>query len=154
MASSYMLMFALVLLVELTTHSSMALPKVKMDEDHTDQDRVVSIAGEDDISEIGPGQLTFRRHPIIEGRLVDEDGTKRIFILADTGVKGSPGREANPAFSRNFPVLSPRGTDHTLDGFNMRDERRSVDDVIPVGRRDIDMLRCMIGRVYRPCWQA
>lgn len=77
-----MLMFALVLLVELATHSSMALPKVKMDEDHTDQDRVVSIAGEDDISEMGPGQLTFRRHPIIEGRIVDEDGTKRIFILA------------------------------------------------------------------------
>lgn len=78
MASSYMVFFALALLVELTT----ALPKVKMDEERTDQDRLVSIAGEDDVSEMGPGQLTFRRHPIIEGRLVDEDGTKRIFILA------------------------------------------------------------------------
>lgn len=79
MASSYMLMFALALLVELNTHSTMALPKVMMDEERTDQDR---LAGEDDISEIEPGQLTYRRHPIIEGRLVDEDGTKRIFILA------------------------------------------------------------------------
>lgn len=78
MASSYMVVFALALLVELTT----ALPKVKMDEERTDQDRLVSIAGEDDVSEMEPGQLTFRRHPIIEGRLVDEDGTKRIFILA------------------------------------------------------------------------
>ncbi|XDV25019.1 hypothetical protein PO909_029022 [Leuciscus waleckii] len=154
MASSYMLMFALALLVELNTHSTMALPTVMMDEERTDQDRLASVAGEDDISEIGPGHLTYRRHPIIEGRLVDEDGTKRIFILADTGIKGSPGREANLAFSRNFPVLSPRGMDHALDGFNMRDERRSVGDVIPVDRRDIDMLRCMIGRVYRPCWKA
>jgi len=79
---AYMLMFALALLVELNTHSTMALPKVMMDEERTDQDRLASIAGDDDISKIGPGQLTFRRHPIIEGRLVDEDGTKRIFILA------------------------------------------------------------------------
>ncbi|XP_026088647.1 pro-MCH 2 [Carassius auratus] len=148
MASSYIFFFALALLVELTT----ALPKVKMDEGPIYQDRLVSIVGEDDSSEMGPGQLTFKRHPIIEGRLVDEDGTKRIFILADTGIKGSLGKEANLAFSRTFTV--PRGTDHALDGFNMRDERRSIDDVIPVGRRDIDMLRCMIGRVYRPCWQA
>ncbi|XP_073694282.1 pro-MCH [Garra rufa] len=154
MASSYMVVFTLALLVELTTRSTTALPKVKMDEEHLDQDRMVSIAGEDGVSEMGPGQLTFRRHPIIEGRLVDEDGTKRIFILADTGIKGSIGREGNLGFSRTFPVLPPRGTDHALDGFNVRDERRSTDDVIPMGRRDIDMLRCMIGRVYRPCWQA
>ncbi|XP_016135815.1 pro-MCH 2-like [Sinocyclocheilus grahami] len=150
MGPSYMVVFALALLIELTT----ALPTVKMDEERTDQDRLVSIAGEDNASEMGPGQLTFRRHPIKEGRLVDEDGTKRIFILADTGIKGSLGREANLAFSRTFTVLPPRGTDHALDGFNMRDERRSIDNVIPVGRKDIDMLRCMIGRVYRPCWQA
>ncbi|XP_060695548.1 pro-MCH [Hemiscyllium ocellatum] len=25
--------------------------------------------------------------------------------------------------------------------------------LLPVGRRDFDMLRCMLGRVYRPCWQ-
>ncbi|XP_049639136.1 pro-MCH [Suncus etruscus] len=24
----------------------------------------------------------------------------------------------------------------------------------PIGRRDFDMLRCMLGRVYRPCWQV
>ncbi len=78
MASTYMVVFALALLVGLTT----AFPKVKMDEERTDQDRLVSIAGEDDASEMGPGPLTFRRHSIIEGRLVDEDGPKRIFILA------------------------------------------------------------------------
>lgn len=82
MASSYTVIFALALLVELTTRSTTALPKIKMDEERTDQDGVVSIAGEDGDSEMGPGQLTFRRPHIIEGRLVDEDGTKRIFILA------------------------------------------------------------------------
>ncbi|NWV23953.1 MCH protein, partial [Origma solitaria] len=24
----------------------------------------------------------------------------------------------------------------------------------PIGRRDFDILRCMLGRVYRPCWQV
>ncbi|NP_001189471.1 pro-MCH precursor [Danio rerio] len=151
MASSYIIIFALALFVELTTRS-MALPKFKMDEEHTDQERMVSVTGEDDISELGPGQLPFRRHPIIEGRLVDEDGTKRIFILADTGIKG--GREGNLAFSRTFSELLPHGLEHALDGFSTMDEQRNVEDVIPVGRRDIDMLRCMVGRVYRPCWQA
>ncbi|XP_059361236.1 pro-MCH 2-like [Carassius carassius] len=152
MASSYIVIFALAVLVELTTRTTTALPKVKMDGENTDQDRAVSTEGEDDLSEMGPGRLIFRRQPIIEGRLVDEDGTNRIFILADTGIKGSLGRETNLAFSRTFPVLPPSGMDHILDGFNMRDERRSTDNAIPMGRSDI--LRCMIGRVYRPCWQA
>uniref|UniRef100_A0A673ICU4 Melanin-concentrating hormone n=1 Tax=Sinocyclocheilus rhinocerous TaxID=307959 RepID=A0A673ICU4_9TELE len=134
MASSYMVIFALAILVELTTRATTALPKVKMDGEHTDQDRAVPIEGEDDVSEMGPGRLTFRRQPIIEGRLVDEDGIKRIFILAvsDTGIKGSLGRETNLAFSRTFPVFPPRGMDRALDGFNTRDER------------DIDRKHCQV----------
>lgn len=45
-------------------------------------------------------------------------------------------------------MLPPRGMDHALDGFNMRDEGRSIDDVIPVGRRDIDSKHCQVS--YRP----
>ncbi|XP_048357311.1 pro-MCH [Sphaerodactylus townsendi] len=38
-------------------------------------------------------------------------------------------------------------------------ERRETGDEessakLPIGRRDFDMLRCMLGRVYRPCWQV
>ncbi|XP_069811619.1 pro-MCH [Dendropsophus ebraccatus] len=37
-------------------------------------------------------------------------------------------------------------------------ERRDIGEEenaakFPIGRRDFDMLRCMLGRVYRPCWQ-
>ncbi|XP_072915851.1 pro-MCH [Hemitrygon akajei] len=31
------------------------------------------------------------------------------------------------------------------------DEENGV--VFPMGRRNFDVLRCMLGRVYRPCWQ-
>jgi len=73
--------------------------------------------------------------------------TKKCLSLfhQDKGIKASLGREANVALSRTFPVLPPpRGTDHALDGFNMSDERRSIDDVIPVGRRDIDSKHCQV----------
>ncbi|XP_017660113.1 PREDICTED: pro-MCH [Lepidothrix coronata] len=37
-------------------------------------------------------------------------------------------------------------------------ERETTDEEnsakFPIGRRDFDILRCMLGRVYRPCWQA
>lgn len=54
----------------------------------------------------------------------------------DTGIKGSPGREKNLAFPKSFPAL--RGLDRSVDGFSMRDDRRSADDVFPRGRRDVD----------------
>ncbi|XP_063011864.1 pro-MCH [Melospiza melodia melodia] len=37
-------------------------------------------------------------------------------------------------------------------------ERETTDEEnsakLPIGRRDFDILRCMLGRVYRPCWQV
>ncbi|XP_039564161.1 pro-MCH [Passer montanus] len=37
-------------------------------------------------------------------------------------------------------------------------ERETTDEEnsakFPIGRRDFDILRCMLGRVYRPCWQV
>nr|XP_021392397.1 pro-MCH [Lonchura striata domestica] len=38
------------------------------------------------------------------------------------------------------------------------EERETTDEEnsakFPIGRRDFDILRCMLGRVYRPCWQV
>nr|XP_002199866.4 pro-MCH [Taeniopygia guttata] len=38
------------------------------------------------------------------------------------------------------------------------EERETTDEEnsskLPIGRRDFDILRCMLGRVYRPCWQV
>lgn len=64
--------------------------------------------------------------------------TKKCFSLfhQDTGIKG--GREGNLAFSRTFSELLPHGSEHALNEFSMMDEQRNMDDVIPVGRRDID----------------
>lgn len=78
--ASYTVIFAFALLLEFTAYSTLALPKGITDQENTDQDRLISMA--DDGNEEELGLLSFRRYPIIEGRLADEDGTKRIFILA------------------------------------------------------------------------
>ncbi|XP_075065379.1 pro-MCH [Mixophyes fleayi] len=44
------------------------------------------------------------------------------------------------------------------ENVDLTHERRDIGEEenaakFPIGRRDFDMLRCMLGRVYRPCWQ-
>ncbi|XP_048404321.1 pro-MCH [Stegostoma tigrinum] len=61
------------------------------------------------------------------------------------------------------PYHSAKRTDasessNQLEQLEMLEAHRATNDgengaVLPVGRRDFDILRCMLGRVYRPCWQ-
>ncbi|NXY28088.1 MCH protein, partial [Pomatorhinus ruficollis] len=48
--------------------------------------------------------------------------------------------------------------DSEIQNIDSVQERETTDEEnsakFPIGRRDFDILRCMLGRVYRPCWQA
>ncbi|XP_066490419.1 pro-MCH [Tiliqua scincoides] len=62
-----------------------------------------------------------------------------------------------PYFSLDGPLAFP--ADAEIQSIESVQERRETGDdensaKLPIGRRDFDMLRCMLGRVYRPCWQA
>ncbi|XP_063783874.1 pro-MCH [Pseudophryne corroboree] len=77
----------------------------------------------------------------------------------------------NSYFSRDFPLsvalkqipFSPfkssvRNLETGDENVELTHERRDIGEnenaaKFPIGRRDFDMLRCMLGRVYRPCWQ-
>ncbi|KAM5172588.1 pro-MCH [Mantella aurantiaca] len=51
---------------------------------------------------------------------------------------------------------SLRHSDIGDENVELTHERRDIgeeENKFPIGRRDFDMLRCMLGRVYRPCWQ-
>ncbi|XP_072529994.1 pro-MCH [Salminus brasiliensis] len=155
MINSSSLILALALLIKCTIHSAtLALPAGRMDEDRFSQDSLSSVLGDDFLNAVGNGAPSGR-FPLIEGRLADEDGTKRIFILSDLGSKGAAVSDASSTFGRPFPLLSLRRADRAPAGA-LKDERRDVDGLNPMARRDLDstLLRCMIGRVYRPCWQA
>ncbi|XP_069486032.1 pro-MCH [Ambystoma mexicanum] len=60
---------------------------------------------------------------------------------------------------RQYPYLALRGpSDSETQSLESVQERREAGEEdsaakLPIGRRDFDMLRCMLGRVYRPCWQ-
>ncbi|NWT09820.1 MCH protein, partial [Vireo altiloquus] len=49
-------------------------------------------------------------------------------------------------------------TDTEIQNIQSIQEREITDEEnsakFPIGRRDFDILRCMLGRVYRPCWQV
>ncbi|NXP51841.1 MCH protein, partial [Heliornis fulica] len=66
-------------------------------------------------------------------------GRKQLLYLALKGAMASP---ANTEI-QNIESIQERET---------ADEENSAK--FPIGRRDFDMLRCMLGRVYRPCWQV
>ncbi|NXK93589.1 MCH protein, partial [Formicarius rufipectus] len=64
---------------------------------------------------------------------------------------------------RQLPFLALKGAmafpaDTEIRNIESIQERETTDEEnsskLPIGRRDFDILRCMLGRVYRPCWQA
>ncbi|XP_053261923.1 pro-MCH isoform X1 [Podarcis raffonei] len=62
-----------------------------------------------------------------------------------------------PYFALEGPMTFP--SDAEVQNIQSVQQRRETEDdensaKLPIGRRDFDMLRCMLGRVYRPCWQV
>ncbi|XP_077401086.1 pro-MCH [Vanacampus margaritifer] len=97
----------------------------------TDKDELSALMGD----ESGAATAALRRNLMWD--ITDEDGSPKVLVLADTRRRGTGFRGLN----QRLPVMDePRWSQ------NQAAER--------IGRRDtdIDMLRCMIGRVYRPCW--
>nr|XP_023672675.1 pro-MCH [Paramormyrops kingsleyae] len=86
--------------------------------------------------------------------LWDEGNTEGL-IFTDLGRQGDP-RDASLRTSR--PRLFTSSKFQEADNGEpeqARDkERRDTGEVLSVGGGDFDVLRCMVGQVYRPCWQA
>ncbi|NXQ41385.1 MCH protein, partial [Catharus fuscescens] len=59
----------------------------------------------------------------------------------------------NPALkgAMAFPADTEIQNTESIQERETTDEENSAK--FPIGRRDFDILRCMLGRVYRPCWQ-
>uniref|UniRef100_U3K381 Pro-melanin concentrating hormone n=1 Tax=Ficedula albicollis TaxID=59894 RepID=U3K381_FICAL len=51
-----------------------------------------------------------------------------------------------------FPADTEIQNTESIQERETTDEENSAK--FPIGRRDFDILRCMLGRVYRPCWQV
>ncbi|NXM90032.1 MCH protein, partial [Oenanthe oenanthe] len=66
------------------------------------------------------------------------------------------GRKQLPYPALTGAVAFPADTE--IQNTESIQERETTDEEnsakFPIGRRDFDILRCMLGRVYRPCWQV
>ncbi|NWH37940.1 MCH protein, partial [Chloropsis hardwickii] len=66
------------------------------------------------------------------------------------------GRKELPYPALKGAMAFPADTE--IQNIESRQERETTDEEnsakFPIGRRDFDILRCMLGRVYRPCWQV
>ncbi|OXB69325.1 hypothetical protein ASZ78_015725, partial [Callipepla squamata] len=110
------------------------------------------------------GAVPLLKHYNIEESLLDEDddrklklfdtGSRRNFL--NHGIPMSVGRKHSPYLALKGAIAFPANTE--TENIESVQERETEDDEnsakLPIGRRDFDMLRCMLGRVYRPCWQV
>ncbi|XP_059214138.1 pro-melanin-concentrating hormone, like [Centropristis striata] len=123
-------LFSAALLLERSSLSE-ALPVVKADDGSLEQDAFASLLGDEaaESGVLGEAELKSSRGP-------------RVFVIADPGVW----RDLRPL--HGGLSLYKRRTDDNSQVVEHRDQ----DLNIPILRRDT--MRCMVGRVYRPCWEV
>ncbi|XP_015720129.1 pro-MCH [Coturnix japonica] len=116
-----------------------------------------------DRSEKSGATPSLKRYKIEES-FSDEDGDRKSKFFdinfrhdfLNHGVPISAGREQLPYLALKGAIAFPADTE--IQKIESVQERETVEEEnsakFPIGRRDFDMLRCMLGRVYRPCWQV
>ncbi|XP_010140971.1 PREDICTED: pro-MCH [Buceros rhinoceros silvestris] len=111
------------------------------------------------------GAIPLLKHFKTEDSSVLDEEDDRNMKFLDTGSRHD---FLNHVMSTNFgrkqlPYLALKGAmafpaDTKIQNIESIQERETADEEnlakLPIGRRDFDMLRCMLGRVYRPCWQV
>ncbi|XP_072212802.1 pro-MCH [Excalfactoria chinensis] len=100
----------------------------------------------------------------IEESFSDEDSDRKSkffdtdfrYDFLNHGVPISAGRKQLPYLALKGAIAFP--ADAEIQKIESVQERETVEEEnsakFPIRRRDFDMLRCMLGRVYRPCWQV
>ncbi|XP_072233826.1 pro-MCH [Leuresthes tenuis] len=146
MISIYSILFTLVLFSELGSHLvTVAMPSTKEEDGATEQDGIDSILGDMPMNEPAVVPQMYRRSLTLDNNVRDDGTPKIVILLSDTRLKGRSVHGLNSAFTRNRPLLTDRSLSHTPGASSLKIDKRDT---------DLDMLRCMIGRVYRPCWEV
>ncbi|XP_014792989.1 PREDICTED: pro-MCH isoform X2 [Calidris pugnax] len=114
---------------------------------------------------VNSGAIPFLKHYKTEdSSVLDEEDDRNMKVL-DTGSRHDFLNRVMPINlgRKQLPYLALKGAmafpaDTEIQNIESIQERETADEEnsakFPIGRRDFDMLRCMLGRVYRPCWQV
>lgn len=135
--SVFSVLVTLVLFSELSSRwVTVATPAKTIEDNRTEQDGLGLMLNDKPISEPAFSFLTQRRSIGLDNNIRDDKGTPQIIVLSDMRTKGQG--------MNGFTLLTDRNSGR-LPEYSMKIDRRDT---------DLDMLRCMIGRVYRPCWEV
>ncbi|NXA13570.1 MCH protein, partial [Sapayoa aenigma] len=111
------------------------------------------------------GAIPLLKHYKTEDSIVFNEENDRNMKFLDTGSRHDFLNHVTPINlgRKQLPYLALKGAmafpaDTEIRNIESIQERETTDEEnsakFPIGRRDFDILRCMLGRVYRPCWQA
>ncbi|NXW93474.1 MCH protein, partial [Alopecoenas beccarii] len=109
--------------------------------------------------------IPLLKHYMTEDSSVLDEEDDRNMKFLDTGSRHdflnhvmpiNLGRKQLPYLALKRATALPADTE--IQNIESIQERETADEEdsakFPIGRRDFDTLRCMLGRVYRPCWQV
>ncbi|KAM8910348.1 pro-MCH [Spinachia spinachia] len=137
MISVSSVLYTLALFSELSGHAvTVAMPAPEAAGDGGVLERGGFFLGDEPMTESALVPSGYRQNLAADAIAREEDGGPKIIFVSDMRLKGH--RVPNSAFSRSPPPLADRSPGLKIDRRNS----------------DLDMLRCMIGRVYRPCWEV
>ncbi|NXJ96157.1 MCH protein, partial [Corythaixoides concolor] len=111
------------------------------------------------------GAIPLLKHYKSEDSSVLDEEDDRTMKLLDTDSRRDFLNHVMPISlgKKQLPYLALKGAmafpaDTEIQNIESIQEREIADEEnsakFPIGRRDFDTLRCMLGRVYRPCWQV
>ncbi|XP_068951359.1 pro-MCH [Petaurus breviceps papuanus] len=116
----------------------------------------------EDIAEKSGAVPSLEHYKSEEGGFINEEESRNPKNIGSKHSFLNRGLLLNLAL-KQLPYLALKGSvafpsDNGVQNIESTQERREIGDEensvkFPIGRRDFDMLRCMLGRVYRPCWQ-
>nr|AHB33368.1 prepromelanin concentrating hormone 2 [Platichthys stellatus] len=144
MISVSSVVFTLVLFSELNSPLvTVASPTTKGEDGVIEQDGLSSFLGDEPMMEQAMVPPVYRGSLMLDNSIRDEEGNPKIFILSDMRQKGHGTRGLNSGLTRSLPLLADHKMSRAPAEYSFKMDRRDT---------DFNMLRCMIGRVYRPCW--
>ncbi|XP_054242949.1 pro-MCH [Indicator indicator] len=99
-----------------------------------------------------------------DSSVLDEEDDRNMKVL-DTGSRHDSlnhimainlGRKQLPYLALKAAMAVPADTEiQNMESIQERDTAGEENSPkFPIGMQDFDLLRCMLGRVYRPCWQV
>ncbi|XP_035280770.1 pro-MCH [Anguilla anguilla] len=150
--TSYTVVFAVALLSKCyTIAASSAIPTGKQDEGRAEQ-VLNSVMGGEAMAENSIDALASNQNPTWDSGLVEEEGRAKSFVT-NFDLKGLSRGTWSPALLQvlRFPKIKEVGAT-SPEQINV-EERRGADEQISIQRKDFTMHNCMLGRMYRPCWQ-